>query len=265
MGNKSKRVLSSLVGVPVIAALTVYGNKWLFGACVLFLILLASHEFFEMLKKADIPVVRPAALAGTILLPLGIFAYNLGFVLFTLVFTAFAAMLFKLYSKTPLDDTFQAAGTAVLAVLYVPLFFSFVYLLWDLSFHLVFMLFITIWASDTFAYIFGMKFGKRRLYERISPKKSIEGLIAGYIGGVGAASSYAYIFDMSSPFHVVFSAFLVVTAGVAGDLVESMFKRSAGIKDSGSLIPGHGGVLDRVDSMLYGAPVLFFYIHYMAL
>jgi phosphatidate cytidylyltransferase len=142
----------------------------------------------------------------------------------------------------------------------VPFYFSFIQLLKNINYHYIFYLLVIIWASDSFAYFFGIKYGKRRLYELISPKKSVEGLVAGVLGGVLVGLFYSLIFIKMPLLHVILTSLLVASAGVVGDLVESMFKRKANVKDSGNIFPGHGGMLDRIDSLLFGAPVLYFYI-----
>jgi phosphatidate cytidylyltransferase len=133
-----------------------------------------------------------------------------------------------------------------------------------MNFHYIFYLLFIIWFSDSGAYIFGIKFGKHRMYEKISPKKSMEGLYAGIICGVLAAIIYNTLF-LNIPFiHLIISGVLVSSAGVIGDLIESMFKRYADVKDSGNIFPGHGGMLDRIDSILLGAPVLYFYLKFIS-
>ena len=116
-----------------------------------------------------------------------------------------------------------------------------------------------IWANDVFAYLVGMSIGKHRLCERLSPKKSWEGFFGGIIGAVAMGLVAAYVQDGN---YWVWAGLALVAAvtGVLGDLVESMFKRAAGVKDSGTLIPGHGGVLDRFDAMLLSAPFVFVYM-----
>ncbi len=122
--------------------------------------------------------------------------------------------------------------------------------------------FITIvWINDVFAYLVGITMGKHRLCERISPKKSIEGFVGGIVAATLGAALYGHLFGDSIYVWAGLGAIVAIT-GVAGDLVESMFKRSVGVKDSGSIMPGHGGVLDRFDALLIAVPFAFVYIVY---
>ena len=116
-----------------------------------------------------------------------------------------------------------------------------------------------IWANDVFAYLVGMTFGRHRLCERLSPKKSWEGFFGGLAGAVAMGYAAARVLD-ADVWAWLGLALVAAATGVLGDLVESMFKRAAGVKDSGTLIPGHGGVLDRFDAMLLSAPFVFVYM-----
>jgi len=264
VGERSKRILTSVVAIPLIAALIIYSEDIYFFGAVLAIILLSTKEFVNMLEAAEIKVLYFPAFFGSILLPYGIYTGDVRIFSGGLLVTAFLSMVFKLFSREPLEDTFISIGSTFMTVLYTPLMLSFIVLLKMVDVHYIFLLFALIWMSDTSAYFFGCRFGKHRLYEKISPKKSVEGALAAYFGGAGSGVLYCYIFlkDVSVVHAVVLSC-LVVTAGIIGDLVESMFKRRANVKDSGNIIPGHGGVLDRVDSLLFGAPVLYLYISYV--
>ncbi len=122
-------------------------------------------------------------------------------------------------------------------------------------------IFILIWTSDTFAYLVGRQFGKHKLFERISPKKTIEGFVGGLIFTLIAAWLLAKYFMPSIETKHWFTIAVIVTFfGSLGDLIESMFKRQANIKDSSNLIPGHGGFLDRLDSIIFAAPFIFIYL-----
>ena len=115
-----------------------------------------------------------------------------------------------------------------------------------------------IWCNDTFAYICGKLLGKHKLYEKISPKKTIEGFIGGVIFTQIAALIIYYNTQLNASllFWLVL-AFVVSLMGTIGDLIESKYKRQAGVKDSGAIMPGHGGILDRLDSIIFAAPFLF--------
>ncbi len=124
--------------------------------------------------------------------------------------------------------------------------------------------FILIWTNDTFAYVIGKGFGKRKLLERISPKKTIEGFIGGLVGAICASFlifQYIGLFDQ-----MVWISLALITSvfGTIGDLIQSKFKRQAGVKDSGALIPGHGGLYDRLDSMIYASPFIYGFLEIVA-
>lgn len=120
--------------------------------------------------------------------------------------------------------------------------------------------FIIQWVSDTGAFVFGITLGKHRLFERISPKKSWEGAIGGFISTVGAAFLVHYLYPELELSHWIIISIIITFFGIYGDLIESLFKRSVSIKDSGKIMPGHGGVLDRFDSTLIALPMVYFYL-----
>lgn len=123
----------------------------------------------------------------------------------------------------------------------------------------IWLLLICTWASDTFAYFAGRAWGKRRIVPKISPNKTLEGFVGGFIGCVGTGLVYAYLWGL--PLEVgLTTGLLVGIFAPLGDLFESKIKRTCGVKDSGVLLPGHGGVLDRFDSLLFAAPIVFIYL-----
>jgi phosphatidate cytidylyltransferase len=125
---------------------------------------------------------------------------------------------------------------------------------------LVFLLFFVVWASDTAAYYTGSAVGRTPLAPQVSPRKTVEGALGGVAGALAATFvARAWFMHWLSPLDCVILAPLLGVIGILGDLVESMLKRGAGVKDSASVVPGHGGILDRVDSVLYAAPVLYYY------
>ncbi len=128
------------------------------------------------------------------------------------------------------------------------------------DFGLVLGFFLLLWANDTGAYLVGMSIGKHRLFPRISPKKSWEGFFGGIAIAMGMGALLSQLFT-DLPIHVwLVMALIVSVAGVFGDLIESMYKRSLQVKDSGNIMPGHGGFLDRFDAVFFASPIVFVYL-----
>jgi phosphatidate cytidylyltransferase len=125
-------------------------------------------------------------------------------------------------------------------------------------------LFFFLWSNDTFAYLTGRAIGKHKLIERVSPKKTIEGLIGGIIGALIVGYVLSLLWSDLSLLQWLIFALLVAVSGTMGDLFESALKRSANVKDAGNVIPGHGGILDRLDSFLFAVPISYFYLHFFA-
>lgn len=126
--------------------------------------------------------------------------------------------------------------------------------------YIIFGILIIIWSNDTFAYLIGKNFGKRKLFEKVSPKKTIEGFIGGMVFGTVAALIIAYTTSSLSIFHWIVLSIIISIFGTIGDLVASKFKREANIKDSSNLIPGHGGFLDRLDSLIFVSSFVYLYL-----
>ncbi|MGC1515541.1 MAG: phosphatidate cytidylyltransferase, partial [Maribacter sp.] len=122
---------------------------------------------------------------------------------------------------------------------------------------LIMGIFILIWVNDSFAYLVGKSIGKTKLFPSVSPKKTVEGTLGGFIFALGAAYLIATQEQLISPIQWMILATVIVVAGSLGDLVESKLKRLAGVKDSGAILPGHGGMLDRLDSLVFAAPFAY--------
>jgi phosphatidate cytidylyltransferase len=179
---------------------------------------------------------------------------GLFFIGFSLVF------LFRVHS---IDSAARDISYALLAFLYIPfLLLHLVQLrLTPFGIQWLFVIMLIVMTNDSAAYYTGCNFGKHRLYPLISPKKSIEGSIGGLVGSLCGALLAKFTFFPQLTFQdVIVTSLVVGVIGQAGDLFESLLKRSFGVKDSGTLIPGHGGILDRLDSVLFAAPITYYYV-----
>lgn len=162
----------------------------------------------------------------------------------------------------------QSLAYAVLGQIYlaIPLsllsYLAFGYDVANNTYHYAFLLalFVFIWVNDSFAYLTGSLFGKHRMFERISPKKSWEGFVGGALFTIAASVLFANFFTQLPVWGWIGFAIILIIFGTLGDLVESLFKRTLNVKDSGNLLPGHGGILDRIDSVIFSIPALFIYI-----
>lgn len=230
-------------------------------AFVFLLSLLAMYEFYNAVKKADF---KPISIAGYLLLIL-YYAISNDFekMMYILILASFLLMIIPVIN---LKYTFIDISLTLLGFMYAGILFSFVYLVNAKPYgnYLVFLIFIGSWLSDTAAYYAGKNFGKHKLCPKVSPKKTIEGSVGGLLGAVIFCGIFG-IFVQSKVnvmpvYHYFIIGFLCGIFGQFGDLVASSIKRYSGIKDYSNLIPGHGGILDRFDSIIYSAAVVFFYL-----
>ena len=181
-------------------------------------------------------------------------AIGLLFVLFSFVF---------LFRIRDIDSAAKEAAFALLAFLYIPFLLMHIVLLRQTTFGVqwLFVIMLIVMTNDSAAYYTGGAFGKNRLYPLVSPKKSVEGAVGGLFGSlIGTMLAKFTFFPQLTFADAIITALVIGMVGQAGDLFESLLKRSFGVKDSGRIIPGHGGVLDRMDSILFAAPITYYYV-----
>jgi phosphatidate cytidylyltransferase len=183
-----------------------------------------------------------------------------------LALTGGVQMIAYLYSKKK-DYPKNSIQKLDISIRYIALSLSFIILIPFIDegyqpYILVYVL-LLIWANDSFAFLIGKNFGKRKLFESVSPKKTIEGFVGGLFFSILTAFVIGYYSEIISVFDWIVIAVITSVIGTLGDLVESKFKRQANIKDSGAIMPGHGGLLDRLDSLLFAAPFVYLYIHFI--
>lgn len=266
--NAVLRVLTALVGTPIALGLAYLGG-WPFALLLLACAVLAQQELYGLLERSGVHPYRIAgALLGALvavraLVPLAVPLAVVGGVMLIL------AGPFRRHRGSMLNNL---AATA-LGVFYPVVFLT--YLL-DLrqggpaltnfdAFALTLSLFLLIWTTDTFAYVTGRALGRRPLAPIISPKKTWEGAIGGAVAAlILAAVLKGLLLGFLAWPHVVALALICGVVSQLGDLAESQIKRSVGAKDSGTLLPGHGGMLDRFDAMTVAAPLVYLYLDYVA-
>jgi phosphatidate cytidylyltransferase len=256
------RELTALVAAPIAIWIIGWGHPYVFDGTMALICVLAMSEFLSFGRKKGYDVSTPLCVAIMLII-------LAAFVLPTLSveFGMFTALLIipasYVLGKKGLEDSLPSSAVAVLATTYVGMLGgSLIRLRNDFQegSNLVFFLLLVVWLGDTGAYYVGRQFGKHKLSPRISPKKTIEGLMGGVTFSIIAAVVIHYTFFPKFPLlHAIIAGMILSVAGVIGDLAESMWKRSADVKDSGTLIPGHGGFLDRFDSILFTAPILYCY------
>jgi phosphatidate cytidylyltransferase len=255
-----KRVLTAVIGLPILIFLVNAGGFWLLGG-LLAVSLVGLYEFYHTLSKQTLAVhvVGYIFTALYYVLVLHTFVSAFLLILFAALVMSVLACLVVLYNKITLLD----CVTAISGFFYIPFLFSFIFLVREHSqgAYFVWLIFTSALGCDTCAYFAGRAFGKHKFVNTPSPSKSWEGAVGGVLGAACIGLLYGLFFTNAGDARMVLNAALVSLAGGVfaqfGDLFASAVKRHANIKDFGMVFPGHGGVLDRFDSVLATAPVVY--------
>ncbi len=257
-----ERILSAIVGLALIIPAIYYGRQLGIEIVVGIAILIGIDEYVRMAT----PNHKAVGFGGLALTGLGLYLQIIhGAPAMTTGVLALGAIVLMLLGMFTVPDTKEGAavGTRLTAgLLYVVVLFSFLPLIsrFDGGLAWIALILSVTWAGDTGAYFSGRALGKTKLFERVSPKKTWEGFAGGFVGSIVGALIVQRLGLPNLPvMHAVILGGLLNVFGVVGDLVESMLKRAYGVKDSGWIMPGHGGILDRVDSILFTAPVAWIY------
>lgn len=270
MNNFVKRTLSGILFVTLIVG-SILLSRFTFAVVFAIICGLSVREFHRLTNiQSNIIVNQWIAFFGGILLFLNTYLFKSGILPYT-VFSVYGlyvvlVLVFELYRQkiNPLHNwAYFILGQVFVAIPFSVL--NFILFVDDYQPLILLSVFLTIWVNDTGAYLVGVTLGKHRLFERISPKKSWEG----FAGGALAAMLLGYVFSLFIPqislVNWLVISQIIVVFGTFGDLIESLMKRTVNVKDSGNIIPGHGGLLDRFDSMLLAAPVVFMYLSFLFL
>jgi phosphatidate cytidylyltransferase len=268
----TRRIIFAVIAAPASVAIVFWGD-WALAIVLSVLAALAAWEFFRMARETGALPLEPAGIALAALLPIAVHAQRLG--LYTLSLTAIVAMALVLFASTiwlrgPAGKPISSVSITAFGVLYAGVF-SYIY---ALRYHdyavgaaagtaLVFLPIFLTWTTDVGAYAFGRMFGRKKLIPSVSPGKTVEGAVGGL--GLTIVICLLYVRFILMPYAqlgltiqgAVLFAIVVSVAAQTGDLAESLLKREAGVKDSSSILPGHGGILDRFDALLFVMPIAF--------
>lgn len=289
-----KRIATAVVLIPIVLALILRAPVWVLAIVAAIVALLTIHEFLKLTESYGVqPMAWPTYLFSVLFfLVLAVSSagetalVSVGKFLVTLAFCA-AIVPFIFLTRAMRGENlragYPAAAASVFAFTYIALPMGMLVQLrqqWPGAFYLLYLL-LVVWAGDIFAYFFGKSIGRHLMAPRISPKKTWEGAVASVVASVGVGCLLFYyalpissallqwrlidrqngLFGLERPAMgpVIFLTVILNVAAQLGDLVESLIKRGADVKDSGSILPGHGGMLDRIDALLFAAPVLWYY------
>lgn len=258
-GHK-KRIIVALISLPILIFIIIKLPSYFFFALLTLVNLVAMWEFLRMYKTSHIFIILG------VILSILLFILNCFYWQFALYYYSASFLIISLVrlliTKQPVGSL-QEISPLVVGLLYIPSLLTFHWFLREQGWQWIIYLYAVVWTADSFAYYIGKGFGKRKLYPEVSPKKTQAGAFGSLIGGIFASILLGYSLLNKSLSILFLIGILIGFISILGDLVESMFKRDAGVKDSSFFFPEHGGVLDKIDSLLFGGVLLYFIIKFM--
>lgn len=268
MNNFTKRTLTATVFVAILLGCT-YWNQYSFAALFGIISIIGTWEFYGLVEKTGHqPQKVLGTIAGAVLF--GSFALTAmskcptQFLLINIP-VLFLVFIRELYTRA--SQPFTNIAFTLLGIIYVALPFSLLNFITTYNgtynYELLFGFFFILWSNDTGAYLTGSAIGKRKLFARVSPGKSWEGCAGGAVFSYAVAYIISGWYTSISTMDWLVIATILIVIGTLGDLVESLFKRSINVKDSGTILPGHGGILDRFDSLIMASPFVFSYLYFV--
>jgi phosphatidate cytidylyltransferase len=266
LSELQKRIITAIIGACIIIG-SLFWNEWSYFVVFFFICMFAQLEFYKLL---DVQGNLPLRTFGTLN---GLFIFTLTFLIekyqlptswYFLTFVGASGVYFiKLYVRRDLKPFVNIAFT-FLGILYVAVPFALlnicIFREQVYSYQLIVGVMFILWSNDTGAYFSGRTFGRRKLFYRISPKKTWEGSIGGGLTALAVSYGLSLVFHDLVLWQWLCIAVIIAITGTYGDLVESLFKRSMNIKDSGTVLPGHGGFLDRFDGLLIASPFIVAFV-----
>lgn len=264
--NLTRRTISALVAIPIVIG-AIYWSPWSYFLLFLLIVFLTMLEFYQLIKLQGASPLRLWGIVSGLLTYTLVFIWMQGLIPLQLLY-----IIIPLIALTYFIQLYRKANTApfisiaytILGIIYISVPFTLLHLLafakGFYSYRIVLGVLFILWANDIGAYMVGSHMGKHLLFKRISPKKSWEGSLGGVIMALLVSCGVAHYYTILCLWQWLGIAGITVVAGTYGDLVESLLKRSINVKDSGTIIPGHGGFLDRFDSFLMAIPFMLAFI-----
>lgn len=249
-----KRLIVAAILLPLLYLYIMRLPAIYFFGLIIFISTLSLWEFYSMYEVKRF--MKATGLLLGFVLPIAFYLVRDDF-LTILILTIILVFVIRLFEKRDPTSSLKDSGYIIIPLLYIPCLLNFQLLLREAGPEWIIFLYGAVWASDSFAFYIGKTFGRRRLYEEISPNKTVEGAIGSLMGGMAASYFFSlFLVDMEIK-KVILTGIIIGVSAVLGDLIESMFKRDAGVKDSSNIIPGHGGILDKIDGSLFTGLVLW--------
>ncbi len=253
-----KRIAVAAIVLPLLYLYIMFLDKNWFFFLVALISVVAILEFYSMYKVHGLIKYTGVISCILIITTMSFFPKE---IISVIVVSVMAIMTIRLlFKRTPLYSL-QDISASVIGIIYIPCFISFQIQLREINPVWIIFLYATVWAADSLAYYVGKSFGRTKLYREMSPNKTIAGAWGSILGGILGSLLIKYtLLDSISIYNTIIAGIIIGTVTIIGDLVESMLKRDAGVKDSGILIPGHGGILDKLDGALFSGPVLYWIV-----
>lgn len=267
LGNLTTRVIVGVIGIPLLIVLSLVG-KVPFLIFVLAIGLVSYFEFTRMMRNKHGYTNKLIGYLSVAVLIINEYKPIIDYHSLLLLITILL-LLFELFRNK--DSAVANIGSTLLGIFYIGIlsatiidlreFYNDSAFTYPQGGYLIISILVSIWICDSAAYFIGSAFGKHKLFPRVSPNKSWEGAVAGFVFAIaGMIASHEFILDFMELKDVIVIGFIVGLFGQIGDLIESLLKRDSHVKDSSSIIPGHGGILDRFDSLLFTAPIVYLYL-----
>jgi phosphatidate cytidylyltransferase len=266
-----RRVLTAFIMVPVLVVIIGYGPTYLFTILVAMATILSLEEFFAIISHCGFEIYRVWGhlLGVCLILSFHFSPHNQTLSFTVLTLSVFLLLAWNLKKGKDFQQALPSSAVTTLGLIYIPASLGLLitlqssHTIWGEGNRWVFFLLIVVWFGDTGAYYIGRCWGKHLLAPNLSPKKTIEGAWGGLFGSIlGALLSKKILLPHASLLHLLLLSGVIGLVSQVGDLSESVLKRAAGIKDSSQILPGQGGMLDRIDGVLFGCPILFVYVRY---